>query len=185
MNPSTAELLDFVERVNADEVILLPNNKNIIPVAEQVDALTSKTVVVVPTVSMPEALAALIVYDPEVDAATNAESMSAAIVGITTGEVTRAVRATKTNAGPVEEGDWIALVRGDGVVAVAPSLDEIVVGLLEQLVEDGHELVTVVAGTDATVAATAAIEQWVAAAGLEAEVHRGDQPLYPYLIGVE
>jgi len=185
MNPSTAELLDFVERVNADEVILLPNNKNIIPVAEQVDALTSKTVVVVPTVSMPEALAALIVYDPEVDAATNAESMSAAIVGITTGEVTRAVRATKTDAGPVEEGDWIALVRGDGVVAVAPSLDEIVVALLEQLVDDGHELVTVVAGADATVAATAAIEQWVAGAGLEAEVHRGDQPLYPYLIGVE
>lgn len=185
MNPSTAELLDFVERVNADQVIVLPNNKNIIPVADQVDALTEKAVVVVPTVSMPEALAALIVYDPEVDAATNSESMAAAIVGVTTGEVTRAVRATNTDAGPVEEGDWIALVRGDGVVAVASSLDEIVLALLEQLVGEGHELVTVVAGADATSAATSAIEQWVADAGLDVEVHRGDQPLYPYLVGVE
>ncbi|MDQ3738614.1 MAG: DAK2 domain-containing protein [Actinomycetota bacterium] len=185
MNPSTAELLDFAEHVNADEVILLPNNKNIIPVAEQVDALTTKTVIVVPTVSMPEALAALIVYDPEVDAATNAASMAAATVGVVTGEVTRAVRATKSDAGPVEEGDWIALVRGDGVVAVAPTLDEIVVALLDRIVRDEHELVTVVAGADASAAATAAIERWVADAGLDSEVHRGEQPLYPYLVGVE
>ncbi len=72
LNPSTAELLDTVEHVNADQVVILPNNKNIIPVAEQVDELTSKTVVVIPTRTMPEALAALVVYDPEADAADNA-----------------------------------------------------------------------------------------------------------------
>ncbi|HRE03507.1 MAG TPA: DAK2 domain-containing protein, partial [Ilumatobacteraceae bacterium] len=78
LNPSTAELLDAVEAVNSDQVVVLPNNKNIIPVAEQLDALTHKTVVVVPTVSMPEALAALIVYDPEADAAANADEMAEA-----------------------------------------------------------------------------------------------------------
>ena len=75
MNPSTAELLDTVEHVNADEVVILPNNKNIIPVAEQVDALTTKTRRVVPTRSMPEALAALVVYDPEADGDENAAEM--------------------------------------------------------------------------------------------------------------
>ena len=78
MNPSTAELLDTVEHVNADQVIILPNNKNIIPVAQQVDSLTSKTVVVVPTRSMPEALAALVVYDPEASGADNGAQMTAA-----------------------------------------------------------------------------------------------------------
>ncbi|MET0909321.1 MAG: DAK2 domain-containing protein, partial [Ilumatobacteraceae bacterium] len=78
MNPSTAELLDTVEHVNADQVVILPNNKNIIPVAEQIDALTSKTVVVVPTRTMPEALAALVVYDPEAPAAENAAEMGEA-----------------------------------------------------------------------------------------------------------
>ena len=76
LNPSTAELLDAVERVNADEVVVLPNNKNIIPVAEQLDALTNKRVVVVPTTSMPAGLAALVVYDPEDGADANAASMA-------------------------------------------------------------------------------------------------------------
>ena len=76
MNPSTAELLDTVEHVNADDVVILPNNKNIIPVAEQVNALTTKNVSVVPTRSMPEALAALVVYDPEADGAENAAEMT-------------------------------------------------------------------------------------------------------------
>ncbi len=95
LNPSTAELLDTVEHVNADQVVILPNNKNIIPVAEQVDALTSKTVVVVPTRTMPEALAALVVYDPEAPAAENAAEMGEAIESVATGEVTRP-SATRT-----------------------------------------------------------------------------------------
>ena len=184
-NPSTAELLDFVDHVNADQVIVLPNNKNIIPVAEQVGTLTAKSVTVVPTVSMPEALAALIVYDPEADAAANAESMCAAIEGITTGEVTQAVRASNSEAGQVDAGDWIGLVRGGGVVAVARTLDDVAMALLDRIVGDHHELVTVIAGAGATPSATTAIEKWVTDADIELELHDGGQPLYPYLFGVE
>ncbi len=119
MNPSTAELLDTVEHVNADQVVILPNNKNIIPVAQQVDALTSKTVVVVPTRSMPEALAALVVYDPEASGADNGAEMTTAAESVATGEVTRAVRDTNSEVGPINEGDWIGIVRGDGIVSVA------------------------------------------------------------------
>ena len=106
LNPSTAELLDAVAHVNADQVIVLPNNKNIIPVAEQLDALSDKSVRVVATRSMPEALAALVVYDPEADADDNLASMSTAIDAMVTGEVTRAVRDAASDAGPVTAGDW-------------------------------------------------------------------------------
>ena len=102
LNPSTAELLAAVEAVNADQVVVLPNNKNIIPVAEQLDALTTKTVVVVPTRSMPEALAALVVYDPEADAAGQRAEMADAVESVATGEVTTAVRDTASPAGPIQ-----------------------------------------------------------------------------------
>ena len=187
LNPSTAELLAAVEAVNAQQVVVLPNNKNIIPVAQQLDALTAKTVFVVPTKSMPEALAALVLYDPEADAAANAEEMSEAAESVATGEVTQAVRATNSDAGAIAEGDWIGIVRGDGIVVVSGTLDGATVALLEHLVEPGREIVTVVEGRDASGGHTDAIHAWLEEhrPGVQVEVHRGGQPLYPYLFGVE
>ena len=187
LNPSTAELLEAVERVNADHVVVLPGNKNIIPVAEQLDALTERTVRVVPTRSMPEGLAALMVYDPEASAEVNTTEMRHAAEAVATGEVTRAVRASRSEAGPIAEGDWMALVRGDGIVAVAPDVAGAATALLERLVDADRELVTVLTGVDADEATTAALGEWLAAnrPGVEVEVHDGGQPLYPYLFGVE
>ncbi len=187
LNPSTAELLAAVEAVNARQVIVLPNNKNIIPVAEQLDALTKKTVIVVPTRSMPEALAALVLYDPEADADTNGAEMTEAAESVVTGEVTQAVRATNSDAGPIDEGDWIGIVRGDGIVAVSGSLDGATVALLDHLVGPRAEIVTVVEGADATAGHTDVIHAWLDEnrPGVQVEVHRGAQPLYPYLFGVE
>ena len=187
LNPSTAELLSAVEAVNAQQVVVLPNNKNIIPVAQQLDALTSKTVFVVPTKSMPEALAALVLYDPEADAAVNAEEMSESAESVATGEVTQAVRATNSDAGAIAEGDWIGIVRGDGIVVISGTLDGATVALLELLVEPGREIVTVIEGRDATGGHTDVIHAWLEEhrPGVQVEVHRGGQPLYPYLFGVE
>lgn len=187
LNPSTAELLAAVEAVNAQQVIVLPNNKNIIPVAEQLAALTTKQVVVVPTRSMPEALAALVVYDPEADAEANGEEMADAAESVITGEVTQAVRSTNSDAGPIGEGDWIGIVRGDGIVAVSGTLDGATVALLDHLVQPGAEIVTVVEGADATPGHTDVIHAWLDEhrPGVQVEVHRGAQPLYPYLFGVE
>lgn len=187
LNPSTAELLAAVEAVNAQQVVVLPNNKNIIPVAQQLDALTSKTVFVVPTKSMPEALAALVLYDPEADAAVNAEEMSESAESMATGEVTQAVRATNSDAGPIEEGDWIGIVRGDGIVVVSGTLDGATVALLEHLVAPGREIVTVIEGRTASGGHTDVIHAWLEEhrPGVQVEVHRGGQPLYPYLFGVE
>nr|MBA3287756.1 hypothetical protein [Acidimicrobiia bacterium] len=187
LNPSTADLLAAVEAVNAQHVVVLPDNTNIVPVAEQLDPLTVKTVRVVPTRSMPEGLAALIVYDPEVDAPTNTAAMRQAAEAIAAGEITQAVRASSTPAGPVAEGDWIGIVRGDGIVAVGADLDGAVAGLLDHLVGDGAELVTVIEGADADEASTHRLEAWLAERrpSVEVEVHQGGQPLYPYLFGVE
>jgi len=187
MNPSTAELLETVQRVNADQVIVLPNNKNIIPVAEQLDALTEKRVVVVPTRSMPEALAALIAYDPTSSSSANGVSMSAAAESVTTGEITRAVRSSGSDVGDVVEGDWIGLVRGDGIVSVADDVVPAATALLDRIVDDGAELVMVVTGSEAAPAATETIEAWLRdhRGNVAVEVHHGGQPLYPYLFGVE
>ena len=187
LNPSTAELLAAVEAVNAQQVVVLPNNKNIIPVAEQLDALTSKRVVVVPTKSMPEALACLVVYDPEADVESNGDEMSEAAESVATGEVTQAVRATNSDVGPIGEGDWIGLVRGDGIVAVSGTLDGAIQALLEQLVTESSEIVTVVEGVDAGAGTTDLIRAWLDdhRPDVTVEVHRGGQPLYPYLFGVE
>jgi len=187
LNPSTAELLAAVEAVNSRAVVVLPNNGNIVPVAGQLDALTSKSVLVVPTRSMPEGLAALVVYDPEASPAANLDAMTAAAESVATGEVTQAVRDTGSDAGPVAAGDWIGLVRGDGVVAVAGDPVEASVALLDRLVTPEREIVTVVTGADATGADIARVRAWLAERrpDVDVEVHHGGQPLYPFLFGVE
>ena len=187
LNPSTAELLAAVEAVNADQVVVLPNNSNIIAVAEQLDALTSKRVSVVRTRSMPEALAALVVYDPEADLSANVDDMTAAAESVATGELTQAVRDTNAPVGAVREGDWIGIVRGGGIVAVASSLDAAAIGLLEQLVGPGREIVTILTGEESSPDDLDMIVRWLAdhRPRVTVEIHRGGQPLYPYLFGVE
>ncbi len=186
-NPSTAELLAAVEHMNARQVIILPNNKNIIPVAQQVDALTTKEVRVVPTCSMPEALAALVSYDPEASAESNARSMAAVAESVATGEITQAVRDTQTDAGQVTSGDWIGIVRGDGIVAIAGTLVTAASQLLDHLIDDQRELLTIITGVDATAAQTDQIVAWLSQnrPDVAVEIHGGGQPLYPYLFGVE
>ncbi len=187
LNPSTAELLAAVEAVNADQVVVLPNNKNIIPVAEQLDALTTKSVRVVPTTSMPAALAALVVYDPEADVDINLEEMTEGAQSVATGEITQAIRDTKSDVGAITAGDWIGLVRGDGIVAVSGSLDGAACALLHHLITAEREIVTVITGSDANAGHTDALLAWIVEhrPEVQVEVHRGGQPLYPYLFGVE
>ena len=186
MNPATAQILEAVEAAPADQVVVLPNNKNIIPVAEQVDALTSKQVCVLKTKSITEGFAALMEYDPQADVDTNAETMAEAAARVQSGEVTRAVRDAGSPVGPVSEGDYIALTK-DGIVAVSADAAGAATALLERMVGDEHEIVTVIEGDGATAADTRRITEWLAEhrPGVSTEVHHGGQPLYPYLVSVE
>ncbi len=186
MNPSTAQLLDAVEDVPPTQVVILPNNPNIRPVAEQVQALTAKKVRVVPTGSVVEGFAALLDYDPAAGVEENERAMTASARRVVPGEVTRAVRDARTDAGPVREGDWIGL-SAKGVVSVAESLSEATCGLLEHLLEGSHDLVTVIEGEGATAGDTRRVTEWLhdEHPEISVEVHHGGQPLYPYLLGVE
>jgi dihydroxyacetone kinase-like predicted kinase len=186
MNPSTADLLAAVEAVPADEVLILPNNGNIIAVAEQVDAQTSKTIRVVPTRGITEGFASLLEYDPRGTADGNLAGMAAAAATVVAGEVTVAVRDSGSDAGEISEGDHLGL-SGGKVMVVADSAFDATTGLLAQMVDDSHEIVTLIAGLDAAEATTAAIVSWLEAEhpGVEVEVHEGGQPLYPYFLGVE
>lgn len=186
MNPSTAQILEAVEQTPADAAIVLPNNKNIIAVAEQVDALAERRVDVVPTQAVVEGLAALVAYDPQAGIDANVASMTEAVQRVRTGEITQAVREGMGECGPIAAGDWIAVSR-DGVCVVEKTAVDAAIGLVERLADDESELVTVLVGADAAATDTSRLEEHLALAypHLEVEVHEGDQPLYPYLVGVE
>jgi uncharacterized protein len=187
MNPSTAQLLDAVNACPADSVVILPNNKNIIPVAEQVAPLTSKIVRVIGTRGISEGLAAAMAYDPVGTADDNASEMRMAAASIVSGEVTVAVRDTTSDAGPIRVGDHLGIARDGGIVAVAPGLVDACTLLLDRIVTDRHEIVSIIEGVGASAADTRKITEWIAdhRPGCAAEVHHGGQPLYPYLFGAE
>jgi DAK2 domain fusion protein YloV len=186
MNPSTADLLQAVEAVRSDDVIILPNNGNIRPVADRVNDLTTKTVRVVPTETVVEGFAALLAYDPEARGASNAASMAASALKVVPGEVTRAVRDSDSRAGPIVDGDWLGLSR-QGIEVVNDSLAGAACSLLEILVGETHDLVTIIEGDGSSAADTRRITEWVKdqRPHVEIEVHHGGQPHYPYLFSIE
>ena len=186
MNPSTAELLEAVERVLADQVIVLPNNSNIVAVAHSVDGQTTKHVEVVPTTSVPEGFASLLGYDPQSDAVTNAESMAEIAQGVVVGEVTRAIRAATSSAGEVSAGDWVGLDR-NGICSVGDTPVVAATKLLNDLVGQDHEILTVIVGENVSDGETRVVAEWVTEnrPSIEIEIHHGGQGHYPYLFGVE
>jgi DAK2 domain fusion protein YloV len=186
MNPSTAQILDVVESVASTDVILLPNNDNIRPVAMQVCELATKTVRVVPTSGIVEGFAALLEYDPEAGADDNAAAMAGSARRVVAGEVTQAVRDATGPMGPIKAGDWLGISR-DGVEVVDETLGDAACDLLGKLLRDDHELVTLIEGDGSATADTRHITEWLREnhSDVAVEVHHGGQPLYPYLISIE
>jgi DAK2 domain fusion protein YloV len=186
MNPSTADLVEAVRASGSSQVVLLPNNKNIQPVAEQVAGLVEETVIVVSTSSIVEGFAALLAYDPDASAEQNAAAMKASACNVVAGEVTRAVRDVATDVGAVHEGDWIGL-GASGVLSVADSIAGASNQLLATLVRPEHELLTIIEGDGSSPANTRRVTEFLAEEfpQVSVEVHHGGQPLYPYYFGLE
>ena len=135
---------------------------------------------------MVEALAALVVYDPDAALAANVAAMQDAVSRVKAGEVTQAVRDSVAECGPIAAGDWIAITR-EGICVATDSAADAAIAMLDVLVDDDVELVTLVVGAEADPADTARISTHLDRAhpGVEVEVHEGGQPLYPYLVGAE
>ena len=187
MNPSTKDLLDAADQVNADAVILLPNNSNIIMAAQSAAELCERPCAVVPTKSVPQAFAALFAVDQDASLETNVEEMTAAYGDVRTGEVTTAIKDSHDAAGnPIAEGDVIGICDGS-IDAVGSSVPGVVMDLLAVMEAEDADTCTLLAGEDLSQddfeALIEAIEE--AYEDLEVDAHRGGQPLYPIILSVE
>jgi DAK2 domain fusion protein YloV len=185
MNPSTAELLEAIERVPARAVIVLPDNRNIILAANQTVGIAGKPVGVVPTTSVPEAFAALLVADPAATLETNLAEMTAAAETVTTGEITTAIKDSKGKAGAIKAGQVMGIVDHE-IEVVGDNVPDVAARLLDVIAGNGETL-TLLAGADLDDAALAGIAEALESAHpeLEIEAHRGEQPLYPLIMAVE
>ena len=185
MNPSTEELLRAVEDAPAHDVIVLPNNKNVVAVAEQVDALTSKTVRVIPTRGISQGLAAMMAYSPLAGLNDLMRDMAAESARVVCGEVTSAVCDAQTEAGFAKEGSYLGL-RDGRIVVVAATLDQALRDLASASVDPDAELLTLITGEGADDDVTHGFVAWAGDhLSVEVDVTHGGQALYPYLLGVE
>lgn len=186
MNPSTEDLLNACNQVDAQTVIILPNNSNIIMAAQQVVELCGKKVVVVPTRSVMQAITALIAYDAEGDIEAVVEEMTSHIDNVIYGEVTYAVRDSAVNGLTIKEGDTIGLIQ-DKVVLTSPNAEEAVVGLLKEMLNEDSELITLLYGEGITEDDAQALLERLQKEypDKEIEVHYGGQPHYSYWISAE
>ena len=186
MNPSTKDLLQAVEAAASDKVIILPNNKNIVPTANQVQSLTEKTIEVVPTVTIPQGVAALLAFDYEANFEANAETMKQAKSTVKSIEITRAVRSTQLGELKIKKKQAIGFLDGD-LVAVGDNTTNVLNEVLARLDLDQAEVITIYYGADTETAeaeqVSADIRQQYPQ--LQIELVRGGQPHYNYIVSVE
>jgi hypothetical protein len=186
MNPSAAQLLAADETLGMEEVVILPNNGNVILTAEQAAGMSPLHIAVVPSRSIPSGLAAMIAFDPEQDAVGNARLMQDAIVDVRYAEVTHAVRDSELDGLEVKKGQAMAIVDGR-LVAAADEVEEAFSGVLEEFARGGAEYVTVLTALNGSGTTREQLEELAARVAPDAEVsfHEGGQPLYPILASAE
>jgi DAK2 domain fusion protein YloV len=186
MNPSAAQLLAAVEELGVEEVVILPNNGNVILTAEQAAGMSSLHIAVVPAKSIPSGLAAMVAFDPSQDAVGNARVMQDAIVDVRYAEVTHAVRDSELDGLEVKMGQAMAIVDGR-LVAAADDVPAAFGGVLEEFARGGAEYVTVLTALNGSGITREQLEEVAEKVAPDAEVsfHEGGQPLYPILASAE
>ena len=187
MNPSTEDMLNAIDQVNAEHIFILPNNKNIILAANQAQTLTEdKDIIVVPSKTVPQGITAIINYMPDADAQTNLEAMIEGIGNVKTGQVTYAVRDTHIDDKEIHEGDIMGI--GDsGILAVGQSVEETTKEMLAQLVDEDTELISLYYGQDVQEESAETFAQEIEDLypDVDVDVHSGGQPIYYYVLSVE
>ena len=187
MNPSTEDMLNAIDHVNADTIYILPNNKNIILAANQAQSLTEdKKIVVVPSKTAPQGVAALIAFDANADADTNLESMTEDMGNVKTGQVTYAVRDTSIDGKTIKAGDIMG-IDDNGIQAVSEDLMTATKELLEQMVDEDSELISIYYGAEVSEEDAKAFADYVEATyeDCDVEFNYGGQPIYYYVLSVE
>ena len=187
MNPSASDIATAVQKINADNVFVFPNNKNIILAAEQAKALVeNRKIHVIPTKNIPQGFAAALAFASEASAEENKTNMIHALDNVKAGQVTHAVRTTSVNGFSIKEGDIIGL-DDKKILAKSDNIDETVLKLLDKLKEESHEVITLYYGEDVKEEEAEALVEKVQEAFPDCDVdcHSGGQPVYYYLLSLE
>jgi len=187
MNPSTDDMLHAIEQVNAESIFILPNNKNIVLAANQAKALVKdRKIIVIPTKTIPQGITAIINFMPEETAETNEKTMLEEIKNVKSGQITYAVRDTHIDNKEIHEGDIMGI--GDsGILAVGKSVEETTKEVLEKLVDEDSELISLYYGEEVKAEAAEAFTKEIEALypDVDVDVHCGGQPIYYYVLAVE
>ncbi|MEW4218121.1 DAK2 domain-containing protein [Rossellomorea marisflavi] len=186
MNPSTEDIVKAVEEVNAKKVIIMPNNKNIIMAAEQAAEVLSQEVAVVPTKTVPQGMSALLAFNPGASVSENQAGMSEAAKQVKSGQVTFAVRDTSIDGITISKDDFMGIDEGKIVIA-EKDLKKAATGLLEQMLDEDSEILTIIYGEDVSEEDVESLQEYIEQkyGEVEVEVHNGKQPLYSYIFSVE
>ncbi|WP_376711477.1 DAK2 domain-containing protein [Carnobacterium divergens] len=186
MNPSTEDILKAVAAVNAEKVIILPNNKNIFMAADQAAEVSETPVVVVPSKTISQGMTAMLAFNEMNDLATNKEEMTNELENVVSGQVTVAVRDTAIDGVSISKDDYMGIIEGKIKIA-KPSREEVTVETLRQMISEDSEIVTIILGEDAELAEAENIAAAIEAdfEDVEVEIHEGNQPVYPYILSVE
>ena len=187
MNPSTEDMLNAIDRVNADTIFILPNNKNIILAANQAKTMVEdKKIIVIPTKTVPQGITAIINYVPDMDPEDNAATMECEIKNVLTGQVTYAVRDTMIDDKEIKQGDYMGL--GDsGILSVGRDMEEVTFNMIKAMMHDDLELISIYYGSDVSEEAAEAIKAKVEETypDCDVELQMGGQPIYYYVISME
>ena len=187
MNPSTEDMLNAIDKVNADTVFILPNNKNIILAANQAKAMTEdKEILVIPTKTIPQGITAIINYVPDLAAGDNAETMNGEIGSVKTGQVTYAVRDTVIEDKEIRQGDYMGI--GDsGILSVDVDVDQAAFAMIQEMMDDSLELISIYYGAEVSEEAAKRLRERVAKAypSCDVELQYGGQPIYYYIVSAE
>ena len=186
MNPSTEDFMKAIESLHAKNIIILPNNSNIIMAANQAKELSDKNIIVIPTKNVSQAFAALVAFDGDADITENEANMMEALSTVKSGQVTYAVRDTVINDVEVKEGNIIGIAEGK-LLSAGDKVDEITTDLIEKLVDEDSAIITLFYGEDTTEEEAEALRDLLEEKfeDIDVELHYGGQPLYYYLISVE
>lgn len=186
MNPSTEDIISAINKTNGDHVIILPNNSNIILAAQQAKTLSDRSIIVIPTKTIPQGIAALLAMDPEKDPEYNVDIMSEAIKNVITGQVTFAVRDTEFNGTEISKGDIIGLSDKD-ILSAGTDINEVSKKLIDKLMDEDKSIITLMYGDDISEETANELADLLTESypDIDIEVIHGGQPLYYYIFAIE
>lgn len=186
MNPSTEDIMLAIQSVNAENVIILPNNKNIFMAADQAAEVSDVPTIVIPSKTISQGMTALLGFNDQVSLEENQKNMLEMLEGVTSGQVTTAIRDTSIDGVEIKTDDNLGMVEGKIVVST-PSRFDACLETLKQMIDDDTEIVTILIGEDGTNEEASLLEEALLEmdSDLEVEIHQGDQPVYPYLFAAE